>query len=357
MSDLPALDPARIFPTYIGSNALSPFHACYANEHTVLRLAVGRFFAHHNGDDPVAGYWALRKAAALYDVPERPLEIAGPDAVRFLERLIARRVADMKPDRGRYVLMCTDAGGVFMDGILFRLAPDRFWFVQPDGDLDTWLLAHQPGFDVTITDPNSRVLQLQGPKSPEIMREATGGQIDAQLGYFHAGFFDIGGQLVYVSRTGWTGELGYEIYTSGDATDCPRLWDHLMAAGAPHGMVFSAMQSMNTRRIEAGILDNGSDFDSSMTPFEAGLGRFVDPDKDSFIGCEALRTAKHGTRIFGLRCDGAIPSGGDVVMDRETRVGQVTTGAQSPALECGIGYVRFARGVVRPRATPASPGP
>ena len=211
MNDLPTLDPARIFPTYVGSNELSPFHQCYANEHTVLRLAAGRFFAHHNGDDPVAGYWALRKHAALYDVPERPLEISGPDAVRFLEYILARQIADMKPGRGRYALMCTYDGGIFMDGIVFRLTESRFWFVHPDGDLDTWLLAHQHGFDVTITVPHSRVLQLQGPNSLKIMHDASSGEIGESLKYFHAGFFKVGGQHVFVSRTGWTGELGYEI--------------------------------------------------------------------------------------------------------------------------------------------------
>lgn len=94
MTGLPALDPARVFPTYVGNAELSPFHHCYANEQTVLRLAAGRFFAHHNGDDPVTGYWALRKRAALYDVPERPVEISGPDAVPFLERIFVRRVRD-----------------------------------------------------------------------------------------------------------------------------------------------------------------------------------------------------------------------------------------------------------------------
>ncbi|SMC11381.1 aminomethyltransferase family protein [Roseovarius aestuarii] len=341
MTDLPALDPSRIFPTYVGSNELSPFHPCYANEQTILRLAAGRFFAHHNGDDPVAGYWALRKHAALYDVPERPVDISGPDAVPFLERLLARRIEDMNPDRGRYVLACTHQGGIFMDGIVFRLAEDRFWFVHPDGDLDTWLLAHNAGFDVAVRDPQSRVLQLQGPNSYRIMRDASSGAITKDLKYFHAGFFDLGGQRVYVSRTGWSGELGYEIYTQGDQTDCPRLWDHLMATGAPHGMVFSAMQSMNTRRIEAGILDSGSDFDSTMTPFEAGLERFIDLGKEDFIGRDALLAARGGTRLYGLRCDAAIPTGGDLVLDGNACVGTVTTGAHSPYLACGIGYVRF----------------
>lgn len=339
--DLHALDPAHIYPTYVGSNQLSPFHQCYANEQTVLRIAAGRFFAHYNGDDPTAGYWALREQAALYDVPERPVEISGSGSVPFLEQILARRVADMAIDRGRYALACTHQGGIFMDGILFRLAEDRFWFVHPDGDLDTWLLAHSHAFDVTVSDPNSRVLQIQGPKSLEIMHAASNGKIDESLKYFHSGLFHLGGQRVYVSRTGWTGELGFEIYTLGDQTDCPHLWDHLMAKGTPLGMVFSSMQSMNTRRIEAGILDSGSDFDSTMTPFEAGLGRFIDLEKDNFIGRQALRAATPGTRIYGLRCSSTTPSAGDVIFVGATPVGNVTTGAPSPYQQCGIGYVRF----------------
>ena len=341
MNEHPALDPAHIFPTYIGGNELSPFHHCYANDQTVLRLAAGRFFAHHNGDPSELGYWALRKQAALFDVPERPVEISGPDAVAFLERIVARRIGDMKIDRGRYALICTHQGGIFMDGILFRLAETRFWFVHPDGDLEPWLLAHSHGFDVTFSDPKSRVLQLQGPNSFPIMQAASSGALTESLKYFHSGFFDFDGQQVYVSRTGWTGELGYELYTLGDQTDCPRLWDHLMQKGAPHGLVFSSMQAMNTRRIEAGILDSGSDFDISMTPYEAGLERFVDLSKKGFIGCDALKAAAPATRIFGLRCIAATPCSGDLILSGSAPVGMVTTGALSPYLKCGIGYARF----------------
>ena len=341
MNEHPALDPAHIFPTYIGGNELSPFHHCYANDQTVLRLAAGRFFAHHNGDPSELGYWALRKQAALFDVPERPVEISGPDAVAFLERIVARRISDMKIDRGRYALICTHQGGIFMDGILFRLAETRFWFVHPDGDLEPWLLAHSHGFDVTFSDPKSRVLQLQGPNSFPIMQAASSGALTESLKYFHSGLFDFDGQQVYVSRTGWTGELGYELYTLGDQTDCPRLWDHLMQKGAPHGLVFSSMQAMNTRRIEAGILDSGSDFDISMTPYEAGLERFVDLSKKGFIGRDALKAAAPATRIFGLRCIAATPCSGDLILSGSAPVGMVTTGALSPYLKCGIGYARF----------------
>ena len=341
LNDRPSFDTNRIFPTYVGSNELSPFHECYANEHTVLRLAVGRFFVHQNGDDPNAGYWALRRNAALFDTPERPVEISGADSVAFLERLIARPIADMKVGQGRYVLMCTHQGGLFMDGILFRLGDSRFWFVQPDGDLDTWLMAHRSGFDVAIADPHSRVLQLQGPKSYQILHAATGGALDQAFKYFHLAPFNLDGQMVYVSRTGWTGELGYEVYTRGDATDCRRLWDFLMRIGASVGLVFCSMQTMNIRRIEAGILDSGSDFDSTMTPYEAGLGKFIDLDKGDFIGRDALLSAERVTRIYGLRCAEATPRSGEQVFDAGSRVGTVTTGAYSPFLKTGIGYVRF----------------
>ncbi len=343
MSDSPALDPKKIFKIYTGSTELSPFHECYVTSDTVLRSAAGRFFAHDNGDDPVGAYWALRQKAALYDVPERPLEISGPDAVAFLELVFARRVDNQKIGRGRYVIACTNNGGLFIDGILFRLADTRFWFVHPDGDMNTWLLAHSPGFDIAVTDPQSRVLQIQGPKSFDVMHAASGGVIDGHFGYFHSGFFSIDGQQIYVSRTGWTGELGYEIYTQGDQTDCPRLWEYLMNTGASHGLMFSSMQSMNIRRIEAGILDSGSDFDISMTPFEAGLDKFVDFDNKRFIGRDALLETRPGKRLYGLLCRDLTPSSGCAIFDGQTQVGVVTTGAQSPYLKAGVGYVRFAQ--------------
>lgn len=345
MTRLPAPNPvniSKVYQVYSGDKALSPFHACYANSRTVLRLAAGRFFAHDNGEDIPATYWALRRAAVLYDVPERPVEISGPDAIRFLERMFTRRAANIAIGRGKYVLACTHEGGLLMDGILFRLADECFWFVQPDGELDTWLLAHRHGYDVNIRDPHSRVLQLQGPQSLAVINAASDGSIDPTMGYFHSGFFNLGGQDVFVSRTGWSGELGYEIYTQGTATDCPRLWAWLIECGTPHGLVFGSMQSLNIRRIEAGILDSGGDFDVSMMPGEAGLSRFVDDDHTGFVGCDAIRATPSETRIFGLLCPAHVPTGGSLVFDGDNEIGVITTGAYSPQFESGIGYVRFA---------------
>ena len=320
----------------------SPFQDKWINPDTVMGVYAGRYYSVFNGEDVEEGYWNLRRKAVLYDVPERPVEITGPDAERFLEHVFARKVASLKTGRGRYAIACTQDGGLFMDGVLFKLGERRYWFVQPDGALETWLLAHKNGFDVTVSDPRSRVLQIQGPSSFATMQAATGGAIDESMGYFHSGFFVIAGQEVYVSRTGWTGEMGYEIYTQGKATDCSRLWDHLMNVGHPHGMVFGSISSMEMRRIEAGILDNGTDFDLTMTPYEAGLGAFIDLDKDDFIGRTTLLAAeKDVKRLFGLKCPGGIPGYREQILDGHTAVGHVTAGAWSPYLKCGIGYVRF----------------
>lgn len=319
----------------------SPYFDCYANSDIVLGVYAGRFYPKSIGDDPAEGYWALRCKAAMYDVPERPVQIEGPDAVPFMERIFARKVDNLKEGRGRYAIACTPNGGVFMDGLLFNLSEGKFWYVQPDGALETWLIAHSEGFDVTISDPKSRVIQIQGPKSLEIMRKASDGVIDETMGYFHAGYFDLGGQSLYVSRTGWTGELGFEIYSLGAKTDYRRLWDHLISAGTPHGMVFSSAASMETRRIEAGILDNGTDMDMSMTPYQAGLGTFIDLDKQDFVGRAALLDADRRTLLYGLKCHTATPAMNCQVFDREQPIGRVTAGAWSPYLECGVGYVRF----------------
>ena len=227
-----------------------------------------------------------------------------------------------------------------MDGILFRLEKDRFWFVQPDGELDAWLLAHSANFEVSISDPQSRVLQIQGPASFDIINAATKGSVDNKMGYFNSGFHFIGAQRVYVSRTGWSGELGYEIYTLGQNTDCRRLWSDLWNFGQPRGMVFSSMQAMNIRRIEAGIFDSGSDFDTSLGPADVGLSRFVDMEKDHFIGRQALLNRRRSHCIVGVLCDGCVPQAGDLVY-LNGRVGVITTGTYSPKFESGIGYARL----------------
>jgi aminomethyltransferase len=320
----------------------SPYFDCYADAEIVLGVYAGRYYPTFlGGEDLAEAYWALRRRAAMYDTPERPVQIEGPDAVPFLERIFARRIGSLKEGRGRYAIACTPDGGVFMDGLLFHLSEGTFWYVQPDGALETWLVAHSEGYDVTISDPQSRVIQIQGPKSPEIMRAASDGRIDEHLGYFHAGYFDLGGQELYVSRTGWTAELGYEIYSRGAQTDHRRLWDHLVEAGASHGMVFSSAASMETRRIEAGILDNGTDMDMSMTPYQAGLGTFVDLDKQDFVGRAALLDADRRPLLYGVKCPAATPTMGCAVLDGVRPVGRVTAGAWSPFLDCGIGYARF----------------
>ena len=319
----------------------SPFFNCYVNADTVMGVYAGRYYSVYNGEDDVETYWTLRRKAVLYDVPERPVQIEGPDVVPFLERVFARRISNLPVGRGRYAIACTPKGGVFIDGVLLNLSRDRYWYVQPDGGLEAWLLAHSEGFDVTMTDPHSRVLQIQGPASLAIMKAASKGAIDERMGYFHSGFFDLGGQELYVSRTGWTGEMGYEVYTQGTKTDCTRLWEHLFDVGTPHGMVFGSITSMEIRRIEAGILDSGTDMDASMTPYQAGLGTFVDLDKQSFVGRVALEAADRRTLLYGLKCADATPSMNDTILDGPRIVGRVTAGAQSPYLNTGIGYVRF----------------
>lgn len=319
----------------------SPFLCRYDGPDMVRGVYAGRFFAVYNGEDAIDRYWSLRREALLFDVPEKPVEIAGPDAVAFLEKVLSRKVAPMKQGRGYYALACTPQGGIFMDGVVFRLDETRFWYVQADGPFEDWLLAHSSGFDVTISDPQSRVLQIQGPAAIAIMRDASDGAIDENMRYFTAEYFDIGGQRLFVSRTGFTNELGFEIYCDGKTTDHLALWDHLIAAGTPHGMQVSSTRAMTIRRIEGGILGNITDIDTGMTPYAAGLGAFVDMDKDDFIGRAALVDADPGVRLMGLTCATTTPGAGNIVRDGSNAVGHIRAGVPSPTLGLGIGYVYF----------------
>lgn len=319
----------------------SPYLSKYMTENAVFGLYANRFYPLKlDGGDPIAEYWKLRKEVMLYDVPEKPLEIQGPDAVALLERVFTRKISSLKQWRARYAIACTPQGKILMDGVLIRLAEDHFWYVQANGEFETWLNAQSIGLDVTVRDPKSWVLQIQGPKSLAVLDAAIDGELSDDFGYFHAGKFTMGGQEVLVTRTGWTGEMGVEVY-SNPAIDHLALWDHLIASGEPFGMVNGSLESMGIRRIEAGILDNGTDIDTAMTPFEAGLGMFVNFKKGDFVGRAELEKAGRTCLLFGLISETGTPMAACEVFDEGNVVGSITAGGWSPTLEKGIGYVRF----------------
>jgi len=318
----------------------SPFIQRTNTSNMVRGVYAGRYFPMKIDEDPLEKYWLLRQKALLFDVPEKPIEISGKDSVSFLNKVLTREISKTKIGRGYYALACTPKGGIFMDGVLFRFDEEKFWYVQADGPFEDWLIAHSSNYDIKIKDPKSRVLQIQGPASIDIMKLASKGKIDENMPYFTSNFFDLGGQTLYVSRTGFTNELGFEIFCDGFKTDHLALWDYLIECGKPYGMQFSASRAMTIRRIEGGIFGNLTDIDTTITPFEAGLGYFVNMDKD-FIGKDALIKKDKRTCLFGITCKTTVPKAGSKIKINDKQVGYITAGVPSPTLQQGIGYVRF----------------
>ena len=320
----------------------SPFIERYVTDDTVFGVysCSGRLFPLSIGADALADYEQLCSAAALFDVPQQPVQIEGPDAERLLDRLFVCDVASLPPGRARYAIACEEHGGLLMDGILIRLEPERFWYAMADGDFLGWLRAHALGLDVAVGDPKSWVAAIQGPRSLDVLAAACDEAPPEPFPYFGVARVRMGGQDVLITRTGWSGELGFEVYTER-GIDGGALWDHVVAAGTPLGMGVQGLDSLGIRRIEAGILDNTTDMNVTMTPFAAGLGRFVNLDKPSFIGREALLDADRRTRLFGVSCESVTPESGMAVNVEGSRVGVVTIGAWSPRLRTGIGYARM----------------
>ena len=304
-------------------------HYCVYN-----RREMAVCFDDHSTED---GYWRLRTQAAVLHTGELPLQFEGPDAEALLDKLFTKDITRQKVGRCAYGLACFEDGGLLVDGILMRIGPDRFWYAQADGDFYAWARAHGAGMDVRITDPDVFVSQVQGPAALDILARASDTGLPQNFSYFACAQVPLGGQLVWVSRTGYTNELGWEFYTEPHH-DADALWAHLTAAGAEYGMEIFGLDAMNIRRIEAGIQNAGADFNASTNPFEVGLGRFVDMDKGDFIGKAALANAPRGQRHHGIRCQTGEPLiSGAITLDG-ARIGTVTAGATSPYLGHGIGY-------------------
>jgi len=299
--------------------------------------------------DPEQNFWTLVNDAILCDVAvERQVEITGPDAAAFVQMLTPRDLSTMAVGQCKYVLITNAEGGILNDPILLRLAENHFWISLADSDILLWTqgVAVHSGMDVTIREPDVSPLQLQGPKSGEIMRALFGDDI-MDLKYYWLREVDLDGIPLIVSRTGWSSELGYELYLR-DGSQGDVLWERIMATGMAYGLKPGHTSSI--RRIEGGMLSYHADADINTNPYELGLDRLVNLDMDAeFIGKAALRRIKDEgvtRKQVGLIIDCDPMKGPNTtfwaISKDGTNVGKVTSAVYSPRLGCNIALAMVA---------------
>jgi len=293
--------------------------------------------------NPVENFWNLVNHAILCDVAvERQVEITGPDAAKFVQLLTPRDLSKCAVGQCKYVLLTNAEGGILNDPILLRLAENHFWISLADSDVLFWAqgVAVHCALDVKISEPDVSPLQLQGPRSGEVMQALFGDSI-LDLKYYWHREYDLDGIPLIVSRTGWSSELGYELYLQ-DSSKGDTLWEKIMAAGQPLGLQPGHTSSI--RRIEGGMLSYHADMDINTNPYELGLDRLIDLDADfDFIGKAALQKIRQqgvSRKHVGLIIDGPAMVGSNTqywALEKDgVRVGQVTSAIFSPRLEKNI---------------------
>ena len=242
--------------------------------------------------NPEQNFWNLIQTAILCDVAvERQVEITGPDAARFVQFLTPRDLSAMAVGQCKYVILTNQHGGILNDPVLLRLGANHFWLSLADSDVLFWAqgVALNAGYNVTISEPDVSPLQLQGPQSGKIMQSLFGSEI-ADLRYYWCRPLQLDGIDLIVSRTGWSSELGYELFLR-DSNDGDRLYETIMQTGQPFDL--RPGHTSTIRRIEGGMLSYHADMDINTNPFELGLDRLVDLDmEDDFVGKDALRKIK-----------------------------------------------------------------
>src|ERR671935_107034 len=273
----------------------SPFY--YASRHPkpLLYSVYNHTYHPRLYGDPVEEYWQLLNGVTLWDVGvERQVEIIGPDAFTFTNMLVARDLAKCEVGQCKYVFVTAPDGGIINDPVLLRLGENHFWLSLADSDVLLWArgVAHNSGLDVTIREPDVGPVQVQGPKSKDVMVDLFGEDV-LEVPYYFLRRYELDGMGVLVSRTGYTGELGYEIYLFDATRHGEQLWDAVLEAGQPHDL--AVIGPCHIRRIEGGILAYGADMWLDTNPYEVGMGYdwMVDLEqKADFIGKEALARIK-----------------------------------------------------------------
>ena len=297
-------------------------------------------------NDPIDEYWALVNDVTLWDVSvERVVEITGPDASAFINTLTPRDLTKCAVGQGKYVLITAEDGGIVNDPVLSRIGENQWWLALADSDAGLWArgAAVNSGLDVTVREPEVYPVQVQGPKSKDVMAALFGDSV-LDIRYYWNMEADLDGIPVVICRTGWTGEVGYEIYLR-DPSRGEDLWNRIMAAGAPHNI--RPIAPSQARRIEAGIFNYGADMTIENNPFEiTGLERLVEDQAADYIGKEALMRIKaEGVKqkLVGIEVEGEalsfeVAEPWPAHKDGK-QVGHTTSVIWSPRLEKNIGYV------------------
>ena len=288
-------------------------------------------------------YWKVINEVTMWDVSvERNVEITGRDAFKLTNLLTPRDLNKCKVGQGKYVLIGAEDGGIVNDPVLLRLGENHFWLALADSDVLLYAkgVAYNSGLKVEIKEPDVSPMQIQGPKSKDVIQSLFGEKV-RDLRYYYFAETKLDGIPVVVTRTGWTGEVGYEIYLR-DGSRGEELWDRVMKAGKPYGITPTGPSDI--RRIEAGILNYGVDMTIENNPYEVDLERLVDLSKDDFIGKEALARIKRegvkhklaGIEISGDKLDLNMLRW--PVTIKGDRVGHVTSAVYSPRLKKNLGY-------------------
>ena len=293
--------------------------------------------------DPEQNFWNLLNSAILCDVAvERQVQITGPDASQLVQFLTPRDLSKMAVGQCKYALITNADGGILNDPIILRVGENKYWISLADSDVLLWAqgVAVNAGLDVHICEPDVSPLQLQGPRSMDIMKALFGDDI-GELKYYWLRSVTLDGMELIISRTGWSSELGYEIYLQ-DSSRGTDLWEAIMSAGQPFGL--KPGHTSTIRRIEGGMLSYHADMDNMTNPFELGLDRLVALDSDAdFIGKSALRAIRDKgvtRKQIGLIIDGEAFAGPNTrfwpVICNDLVVGKVTSAVYSPRLEKNI---------------------
>ena len=308
-----------------------PEYSQYAGRLTTEKL---------NNATPDEQYWKTRKEIILRHTGEHPYEISGPDALNLLQKIFPRDISKVRKGRCSYQFACYHDGGMITDGLLLRIEEDKFWFAQADGEMFTWYKANAQNLDVKISEPNVWVSQIQGPLSMELLDHLVKEKISNRWKYFDWEEVIISNEKVIISRTGFTNELGWEIYFRPE-NNTEAIGDLILEEGKKMGMIITATPSFRGRRIEAGLLSAGQDFTKDTNPFSVGLGRFVDLEKKDFIGKSALINSDKKCKTWGIRVVEGVAKKGETISLNNKIIGKVTSSTWSPYQVCGVGIVHM----------------